>query len=59
MTSQKLNIKDKSNRQECAYRDITAIHCKELDYTVCSDALIKYYSGRDFLDLNSRLLLRP
>ena len=48
--------------QECAYGEITTIRGKELDYALYNDALIKYYSGREFWNfgiLDSRLLLRP
>ena len=41
-------MKMKQTSRNDTYRDITAIHCKEFNYTVCSDTLIKYYSGRDF-----------
>ena len=43
---EKLSIGKTENSLESVL--ITAIHCKELDYTVCSDALMKYYSGSDF-----------
>lgn len=34
--------------QECAYGEFTTIRGKELDYALYNDALIKYYSGREF-----------